>query len=80
MPPMSKRIAAAVLWFFALWYLGAFIAFVLGVPDLLGPVLGLAGAALIAGDPLGVIWTRTTSESVTAEPPSPALGESLPTA
>lgn len=80
MPPMSKRIAAAVLWFFALWYLGAFIAFVLGVPDLLGPVLGVAGAALIAGDPLGAIWMRTGSGSVAAEPPSKVLGESLPTA
>lgn len=80
MRPMSKRIAAAVLWFFALWYLGAFIAFVLGVPDLLGPVLGLAGAALIGGDPLGVIWTRTKAEPARAEPLSPALGDSLPTA
>ena len=33
---MSKRILAAFLWFFAGWYLGAFIAFLVGVPDVLG--------------------------------------------
>ena len=58
MPPMSKRIAAGILWFLAAWYFGAWIALFLGVPDVLGPILGIAAAAVFAGDPLGIIWTR----------------------
>lgn len=80
MARMSKRILAAVLWFFAGWYLGAFIAFTIGVPDLLGPILGVASAAVFAGDPLGVIWTRSSAERVEADAPSPTLGERVPTA
>ena len=75
---MTKRILAAVLWFFAGWYLGAFIAFMVGVPDLLGPVLGFASAAVFAGDPLGVIWKRSDVEPV-AEPTTPAIGNRVPT-
>ena len=56
MPAMSKRIAAAVLWFFAGWYAGAFLAYMIGVSDILGPVLGITAAALFAGDPFDVIW------------------------
>jgi hypothetical protein len=55
---MSKRIAAGILWFLAAWYLGAWIALFLGVSDVLGPILGIAAAAVFAGDPLGIIWTR----------------------
>ncbi|HYM83967.1 MAG TPA: hypothetical protein VEY67_07445 [Candidatus Dormibacteraeota bacterium] len=53
---MKKRVAAAVLWLFAGWYAGAFIAWMLGISSVFGPVLGIAAAALIAGDPLQVIW------------------------
>jgi hypothetical protein len=53
---MKKRVAAGVLWLFAGWYLGAFVAWMLGVSDLLGPILGIAAAVLIAGDPFQVIW------------------------
>lgn len=67
---MSKRIAAAVLWFIAAWYLGAFIALLIGVSDLLGPILGTAAAAVFAGDPLGVIWTRRATDATR----TPALG------
>jgi hypothetical protein len=58
MPRMSKRIAAGILWFLAAWYLGAWIALLLGISDVLGPILGLAAAAVVVGDPLGLIWTR----------------------
>jgi hypothetical protein len=53
---MSKRILAAFLWFFAGWYVGAFVAYLFGVTELLGPVLGAALAAVVAGDPWGRIW------------------------
>lgn len=56
MPSMNKRIAAALLWFLAGWYAGAYIALLFAVPGLIGPVLGVAAAAVFAGDPMGVIW------------------------
>jgi len=56
-----KRVLAALLWFYAGWYAGAAIAFTLALPDLLGPVLGVAAAVLVAGDPRGIFWSRNSS-------------------
>ena len=56
---MKKRALAAVLWFYAIWYAGAMIAQVLSLSPALGPTLGPAAAALSAGDPRGIIWTKT---------------------
>jgi hypothetical protein len=55
---MNKRILAAVLWFFAAWYGWAIVAEFIGLPALIGPMLGIAAAALIAGDPFHAIWTE----------------------
>lgn len=65
---MNKRVAAAVLWFFAGWYLGGYIALYLGVSGAIGPILGISAAGLFAGDPLRVIWKPkvTTAPSATA--------------
>jgi hypothetical protein len=60
MADMSKRIAAGILWFLAAWYAGAWIALLLGVPEILGPIMGISAAAVFAGDPLGIIWVRPT--------------------
>ena len=57
---MSKRVAAGVLWLFAGWYLGNIVSFHVGISDLFGPIIGVAAAALVAGDPFGRIWPRTT--------------------
>jgi hypothetical protein len=76
-PAGMKRAVAAVLWFFAGWYLGAFVAFVLDVPALLGPVVGLVAAVLIAGDPFGLIWERRTTRAV-REQARKRLFEALP--
>ncbi len=64
MPHMNKRIAAAVLWFFAGWYLGGYIALFLGISDAIGPILGISAAVLIAGDPLRVIWPGRQTTAV----------------
>jgi hypothetical protein len=57
----KKRVLAAFLWLWAGWYMGAILAHFLGLSPALGPVLGIAAAALIAGDPRGIIWTQRVS-------------------
>ena len=54
---MLKRVLAALLWFYAGWYGGNILADLTGVTLLLGPVIGAAAAALVAGDPRHIIWT-----------------------
>jgi hypothetical protein len=56
---MKKRTLAAFLWFYAGWYAGAVIANQLGLATMLGPVIGLAAAALFVGDPRRIIWKST---------------------
>lgn len=60
---MKKRIASALLWFYAIWYAASMVAAGLGISPALGPILGAAAAALIAGDPRHIIWTRPSSTS-----------------
>jgi len=57
MAGMLKRVLAALLWFYAGWYGGNILADFTGVSPLLGPIIGAAAAALMAGDPRQIIWT-----------------------
>ena len=57
----KQRAVSAVLWFLVGWYAGALIASFLGVPPALGPILGTAAAAIIAGDPRRRIWGSSTA-------------------
>ena len=67
MPDMLKRVLAAFLWFYAGWYGGNILADFFGVSLLLGPIIGAAAAALVAGDPRRIIWTaRAMSKPVRA--------------
>ena len=68
---MKKRVLSAFLWFYCGWYAGAMIASMVGISPALGPILGAVAAALIAGDPRGLIWPRKAAEPATAVP-SPA--------
>lgn len=61
---MKKRALSAILWFYTGWYAGAMIAHALGLAMILGPVLGVTAAALIAGDPRGIIWHRSSSAAL----------------
>jgi hypothetical protein len=63
-----KRITAAVLWFFTGWFMGASIAFVLGMSGLLAPILAIAAAAIVAGDPRRIIWTNPGPSMSKAQP------------
>ena len=70
---MTKRILATVLWFYTGWYAGALIADFLTVSPMLGPIIGAAAAALIAGDPRRIIWNARSAAKATREPsPEPA--------
>ncbi len=70
MAGMNKRLTSGVLWLFAGWYLGNILAFHLGLSDLLGPILGIAAAALIAGDPFGLLWHRAAAKSASEVDPA----------
>ena len=62
---MLKRVLAALLWFYAGWYGGNILADLTGVTLLLGPVIGAAAAALVAGDPRHIIWTARNMSKTT---------------
>jgi hypothetical protein len=66
---MKKRAAAAILWFYTGWFVGAFVAFAAGLPPVLGPILAIAAAAIFAGDPRRMIWTRPTVSTAIAPAP-----------
>ncbi len=60
---MKKRVAATLLWFYAMWYAGAMIATLFGLSPALAPILGTASAAIIGGDPRRVIWSPGAAAS-----------------
>jgi hypothetical protein len=70
---MKKRALAAVLWFYAAWYVGAVTAHYLGLSEALGPILGTAAAAIVAGDPRRLIWNRRGTVAASTTQPSPNL-------
>ena len=67
---MKKRAAAAFLWFYAGWFVGAVFAFTTGLSEALGPILGTAAAAIVAGDPRRIIWARATRSPASAMSPA----------
>jgi hypothetical protein len=67
---MLKRVLAALLWFYAGWYAGNILADFLGVSVLLGPIIGAAAAALVAGDPRHLIWW-----AIRPDEPTPASAQ-----
>ena len=69
---MMKRIAAAVLWFYAGWVAGAMLAFVLGISVVLAPIVAVTAAGLVAGDPRRLIWFKTRRETTSHFAPTAA--------
>ena len=63
---MTKRILAAILWFYTGWYAGAMLAEILGVSPAIGPIIGAAAAGLIFADPRRMIWTARAIGSASA--------------
>jgi hypothetical protein len=72
---MTKRAAAAGLWFLVGWVVGDLFAYVLGLQEVLAVVLGTAAAVIFAGDPFRVIWKPTAPDHAAASP-----GFGVPTA
>ena len=64
---MKKRLFATLVWFYVAWYGGAVIASFLDVSPLLGPMMGIAAAALIGIDPLAKVWTTKKATQPTAQ-------------
>ncbi len=64
---MKRRLFTTVLWFYASWYAGAVIAHFAGVNPILGPILGMAAASLIAIDPRGIVWSARRSSGAPAQ-------------
>jgi hypothetical protein len=62
---MKKRAAAAILWFYTGWFVGASVAFLTGLSPVLGPILGTAAAAIVAVDPRQLIWARPSLGTIT---------------
>ncbi len=71
---MKKRVFAGLLWFYVTWYAWGFIASAFGVSELLGPVLALIVAVLVAGDPFGRIWNTNRARPAVSDH-SAAVGE-----
>ena len=71
---MLKRTLATGLWFFAGLYGGAILAAAFDVSPILGPILGLTAAFLVAADPLRAVWHRPNDPASRPSPhvPKPA--------
>lgn len=67
-----KRLVATLLWGYAFWYLGAFLASTFSAPEVFGPIMGIAAGALVGIDPRGLFWARATH-------PNPRIANRLAT-
>jgi putative effector of murein hydrolase LrgA (UPF0299 family) len=61
-----KRLVAGALWFYAFWYLGSVVSSVLGIPDLLGPIVGVAAGMIVGLDPRHIIWRKPSAATQAA--------------
>lgn len=58
---MNFRYIGAGLWFLAAAYAGSILHTVAGMPDVVGPVVGIASGALIIADPLRRLSDRNAT-------------------
>jgi len=61
--PMKKRILATTLWFFAGWYGGAVLAWIIGTEAPIGLLVGLAAGAFVGLDPRHLLWGPSAAPS-----------------
>lgn len=70
---MNKRLALAGIWSFAGLYAGSVLHGIVGTSDLLGPIVGLATAALIVLDPAARLNAAKAKSRVAVERPATGL-------
>jgi hypothetical protein len=54
---MNKRNLATVLWFLMGWTVGSMLAIVVGLPSILGVLMGIPFAAFIRRGPARRVWS-----------------------
>ena len=62
---MNKRLLTAGLWLFAALYAGSMLHSIVGMPELVGPIIGLGTAAVILVTPerLAAMLTQVQTET-----------------
>jgi hypothetical protein len=60
---MKKRNLASALWFFAGWYGGAVLAWVVGIDAPVGLLAGMAAGAFVWVDPVHLLWNPSAAKS-----------------
>ena len=55
---MSKRLLSGAAWFVVIPWVWNYAAWMLGVPEVLGPIMGAAIGLFVVVDPWRLIWTR----------------------
>jgi hypothetical protein len=58
-----KRLVAATFWFIDGWFVGAAVAWAMGISPVLAPVLALATAGIILADPRQIIWSHSVGST-----------------
>jgi hypothetical protein len=75
---MTLRIVSAVLWFFAGWFVAGTIAMNLGLNQAVGLLVGIAWAALVAIDPMDVVWRVGKRSSAPTHGLDPRIASARP--
>jgi len=66
---MLKQLTTMTLWFLSGWTFGAFLTFAVGAPEVLGPMLGLAAALIVAVLPRAALtWTAQGAAKTGPQP------------
>ena len=66
---MKKRVVAGAIWLYVTWYAWSVLAIATGLPEHLGPFLGLAVGTFVWIDPTNRIWkARPVAPSRIADP------------
>jgi hypothetical protein len=66
---MLKQLATMTLWFLSGWTFGAFLAWAVGAPEALGPMLGLGAALIVVVLPRAALaWTAQGAAKIGPKP------------
>ena len=74
---MVKRIVAAPLWFVSTWLMYGLVAYVLGIPETGGAIVGALVAALVCLDPTGAFWGSPRTATTSIARPEPDTGVAI---